>query len=313
MFWFPLAGILAMLTLVWWTRRFEYQADRGAVRLTGDAPALITALVRISRLNNMPVDWGRGLESILTHPSVRRRALALARSGFLPAEDANRLVDDPPDDPERWVSRAAARETVFGTSARITRTTAITWTLLLTSAVAPAVAFVLLRVAGVELHWLQTLALGATVSFAATLVAVDLLATAGYEGWQREIAERCRRAMDDPGFVGLSPGDGTMTYEGYADWDLGYLDLDPVALRFEGERARFVLERDRITSIELVRGLPGWFAATRIAFRWRAADGAVHAFTVRDGRARRLHEIATSPPAQSDASPTTRRSPFLRS
>ena len=27
---------------------------------------------------------------------------------------------------------------------------------------APAVAFVLLRVAGVELHWLQTLALGAT-------------------------------------------------------------------------------------------------------------------------------------------------------
>ena len=38
-------------------------------------------------------------------------------------------------------------------------------------------------------------------------------------------------------------------------------------------------------------GLPGWFAAPRVAIRWRAADGSVQTVTVRSTRARMLHEI----------------------
>ncbi len=169
-----MAGFAGWVSLLTWAKRFERQADRDAVQLTGDAPALITALVRIARLNAFPVDWSRGEEWVLTHPSVRRRG----------------------------------------------------------------------------------------------------------------------RARGDAGFVGLAPEEGGATYEGFADWDLGFLELDAIALRYEGERTRFALERDRIVSLALTAGLPGWIPAPRVAIRWRAADGTLHAFSVRNARAVTLHEIA---------------------
>jgi Zn-dependent protease with chaperone function len=289
---FGMAGLVGAMSLRWWARRFEYQADRGAAQLTGDAPALITALVRIARLNAMPVDWSRAEEWVLTHPSVRRRALALATAGQLSATEANALVDAPPDDPERWSLPVAEREPVFGTPAKRARAAATTWSLLLAGAMAPAAALALLRITGGAMPWPATFALVVAASLAATLATIDIVATAGYAACERSLAERRGRSPGDAGFVGLAPGEGGMTYEGFADWDLGYLDLDPIALRYDGERARFALERERIVSIELVPGLPGWFPSPRVAVRWRAADGAVHAFSIRDGRARTLHEIA---------------------
>ena len=288
---FALGGILGWMSLRGWSRRFEYQADRGAIELTNDAAALIQALVRIAALNATPLDWGRRQEWLLTHPSVRRRARALAAAGHLPLGEAEALLSAPPDDAERWTLPAAALEPVFGSAARRARGAATSWSLLAASAAAPALTIALLRWSGVHGAWPLVFALALLVAFFAALITIDLLATAGYAGWERELAERLRHETGDGRCVGLAPGAVGMTYEGFADWDLGYLDLDPVTLRYVGERARFALERTAIVSIELVPGLPGWLPAPRVAIRWRAADGAEAVFSVRSARSRALHEI----------------------
>jgi Zn-dependent protease with chaperone function len=63
------------------SRRFEYTADKEAVLLTGDAEAQITSLVKIHRMNLMPIDWGRVQGKFLTHPTTVLRARAIARAG----------------------------------------------------------------------------------------------------------------------------------------------------------------------------------------------------------------------------------------
>jgi hypothetical protein len=287
---FALAGLVSGVSLRWWGRRFEFVADRGAVELTNDPGALITALVRIARLNDMPADWSRAQEWMLTHPSVRRRAHALARVGHLSANEADALVDAPPDDPEFW-NLPASREPVFGTPAKRARATAISWALMLACVLAPALLFAAMSALGIAGPRLLVFAIAAIASFCAGLGVIDVQAVSGYAAWERAIAERQGRRAGVGCFVGLAPGESGVTFEGFADWDLGYLDIDPIALRFQGERSKFALERERIMSIELVAGLPGWFRAPRVLIRWRGADGSTNAFTLRDGRARRVHHI----------------------
>lgn len=68
------------------SRRFEYTADREAAKLTGDAEAQITLLVKLNRLNLLPMQWGKLQGKFLTHPSTLLRARAIARSAGVPAE-----------------------------------------------------------------------------------------------------------------------------------------------------------------------------------------------------------------------------------
>jgi Zn-dependent protease with chaperone function len=75
------------------SRRFEYTADKEAVLLTGDAEAQITSLVKLHRLNLMPLDWGRVQGKFLTHPSTRLRARAIARAGGIPEERVPEILE----------------------------------------------------------------------------------------------------------------------------------------------------------------------------------------------------------------------------
>jgi Zn-dependent protease with chaperone function len=63
------------------SRRFEYQADRESVELTGDPKTAVHALANLCRVTDTPVSCGRLVELFLTHPSFRRRAEAIARAG----------------------------------------------------------------------------------------------------------------------------------------------------------------------------------------------------------------------------------------
>jgi Zn-dependent protease with chaperone function len=63
------------------SRRFEYEADRESVELTGDPRTAVYALANLCRVTGTPVTCGRLIELFLTHPSFRRRAEAIARVG----------------------------------------------------------------------------------------------------------------------------------------------------------------------------------------------------------------------------------------
>jgi Zn-dependent protease with chaperone function len=65
-------GVLSALGLLYFvSRRFEYQTDSYAAWLTGDPEGLITGLVKVHRLNLLPMKWDVGKRAWL--PIRRRR------------------------------------------------------------------------------------------------------------------------------------------------------------------------------------------------------------------------------------------------
>jgi len=94
------------------TRRFEYTADREAVLLTGDAEAQITSLVKLHRLNLMPLEWGKVQGKFLTHPSTVLRARAIAKTGSIPLEHLPEIMRKASE--EKW-----NEEDLAGVAARV--------------------------------------------------------------------------------------------------------------------------------------------------------------------------------------------------
>ena len=89
--------VLVMLGLTGFyfvSRHFENVADATAVRLTGDPEAQITGLLRISRLNFTPIQWGKLSESWLTHPSIVRRAQRIATAGGMAPERLREILSN---------------------------------------------------------------------------------------------------------------------------------------------------------------------------------------------------------------------------
>src|SRR5262249_19706315 len=68
------------------SRRFEHAADVRGAELTGCPEAQISGLLKLSRLNLMPIQWGKGTGTWLTHPSMVRRAERIAASAGMPTE-----------------------------------------------------------------------------------------------------------------------------------------------------------------------------------------------------------------------------------
>ncbi len=75
------------------SRRFEYQADAGAIRLTNDPEAAISALARLGRLNFEPMQWGKFNGKFLTHPSVYYRIQAIARRHNVAPDRVQQLLN----------------------------------------------------------------------------------------------------------------------------------------------------------------------------------------------------------------------------
>lgn len=83
---------LAQVTHSFFSRRYERAADMGAVALTGDPAAYVSMLVKISRLNFLPLEWGKWNEAWLTHPSAMRRIEAVARHSQLSDEQLHKIM-----------------------------------------------------------------------------------------------------------------------------------------------------------------------------------------------------------------------------
>src|SRR4029077_5667388 len=109
--WKPLFDVLfvviPLLTYYFIARRFEFVADATSVRTTGDPEAMITGLVKLHRLNLLPLQWGKWNEKLLTHPSTVRRAEAIARVAQIPNSYVAQLLER---SVQESASQPAARE-----------------------------------------------------------------------------------------------------------------------------------------------------------------------------------------------------------
>lgn len=291
-----LGAALGFLCFLAASQRFERQADLGAVELTGDPEGLISALARLSRLNTLPLDWGRWSGSLLTHPSTRRRALAVALKAGISAARVDALLRD-------GCSEAARYEVPPGLSgagkvfSTLFKSYQATWTglaMLAALALGPAAVLALVRLLPFDLPGLARFGGALAAALALSLAAIDRLAPRPYHRASRALAARlaaqgldCVRERGR--FVGLAPSRTSRIYEGFSDWDVGFLFVRSERLCYVGEETRFALRRDQVDAVRLGPGVPGWLHAPRVLVEWRdEANGRSGVLSLRPADATRL-------------------------
>lgn len=89
--------LLPLLVRYFFSRRFEYAADRGAVDFGEDPETVIRALVEVYRASEAPVECSRFTELFSTHPALTRRAQAIARGSQVAAGRVSDLLSKTPE------------------------------------------------------------------------------------------------------------------------------------------------------------------------------------------------------------------------
>ncbi len=308
-------GLLLQLGV---SRRFEYVADRQAVKLGCDPRALVTGLVALNRLNHIPARWSGAREWWLTHPSTERRARALAKVAGVPAEGIEAWIEsalegtppagapgDGPIDVATNPAAAPSRYTIpigfaeprlFSTMFKIAMRQRLGWTVIAITAIVPmaVVLFSHVRAFG-HVPWPVSFTLAVLATVAAGVAFVNSSVLAPYRTLRRPIADRLIAAHHAPAgdatFVGLSLHESPRIYEGLPVWDLGFLSLEPGRLDYEGEDCRFSLLATEIIAMTIVPGVPGWFATPRVAVHWQRADGSSGTFCLLPVMAQRLTAV----------------------
>ena len=300
----PVAPVLFMLLQSYLSQRREFEADKKGVEFTGDPEAAIAALARMARLSHVPTNSSSLSGSILSHPSMEGRGLALALRFGVSELRALEILENP-DAAYRGsmathhepMVAAPAPAGIFSLRQRALVSEQLRWLRLLTPLaggclVAIAMATASYFFSGVNLF--VTALAGSSYVLALTLV-VELL-------WTRRIAVRLRQTLalrlrpaGDATFVGLHPGRGVRFTEGFADWDFGFLTVEGDWLCYRGEKTRFAIARQEITGIQIAKGPINWLREHRVEINCSAG-----AFTV-------SAELASA-----DASKTNRIAGWLR-
>ncbi len=297
----PIFYALFLLAFLFISRRNEFVADAGSVKLTGNAEAMITALARITRLNTMPIQWSKLNEKLLTHPSTLRRIRRLAKDARIPEARVSELLSQAGSTPVETYSippTALPAGKLFSTRCKAQIAGKVAWTLLLATVLLPAAFALLAYRIGPQggVPWL-VYAIGLLSTLAANLMLLNFLPMLGLRKLERLLREKCR--AEQPAsricnglFVGLAPDSHPRVYEGNWAWDLGFLSLTPKYLSYWGEEARFILQRDEVISISLGPGPLGWFRTPSAYLTCRNTSGRQSTFNLRPMQGRSMRDMA---------------------
>jgi hypothetical protein len=236
----PLAALLARMFHRWFARR----ADRKAAALIGDADALRRAHEKMGATRLAPGAWGKA-EPIAATPEAQPTLPVAAPAPapvfspgwrktvvYLKVEGTILALSIPP-----VATAIAVRSRVIPAAARWPAyLAAMALALLLRVTVAKAVE-----------HW-------------------------SYRRMRGKLAARLQVAeAENTIFVGLSPEPRPLVYDGFWDWDLGFLTVSPDRLEYRGERARFTLRREQVAGIQIGKG-SDWEDPFWIYVSWRDAE-----------------------------------------
>lgn len=289
--------LLGLAGFYFLSRRFEHEADAGAVLLTDDPEAQITGLLKLSRLNLMPIHWGRGTSLWITHPSTVHRAERIAAAGGMSAEQLNAILEKYRVEAIGQATQQAQTEPGVhysvpeSSSERAVRSAARTrrlhqirlWTGLLAYVVpaalmASAVHFAhLTGNVAIAAYILGLLATPVVCSFMGPMLSVVRRSKQKAELQQSLANGKYPNAIT----VGFAPGAVVRFYgHNYYSWDNGLLSLERNRLAFIGEQVRFSIPVEQIDGICLGQGGPSWWKAPRVYIRWKNSDGRPSVFSL---------------------------------
>ena len=271
------------------SRSMERVADAGAIRLTQDPEAVITSLLKLGRLNLMPVQWGPITGSLFTHPSTLKRVERVARLGQVPPARLQELLQHyrnlesqrrelEPVQPEMTFADAKVPANQIVTTARAVQSRLIkAYGLQFLHIALPAtVAWLAYQLRARErppIYWA-----GAAACVALYSLVAHWMGTWGLRKLQLEFKGRLEAegvAVDQRGayLAALSPHASPRAYASGYDWDTGYLFLSRDKLLYAGDHLRFSLTPDQILEVRLGPGSPGWFPVPRVYIEWQDEAG----------------------------------------
>lgn len=88
------AIVVPLLVLNFFSRLQEYAADREEVAFLRDPEASIRSLAKLHQISHVPQEWSYLSELFASHPSLGRRAKAIARAGNLPEARAKEILEE---------------------------------------------------------------------------------------------------------------------------------------------------------------------------------------------------------------------------
>ena len=282
-----IAVLLAFAGVYALSRRFERQADAGAVSLTNDPEAMITGLVKLSSLNLMPLTWGNGSGASLTHPSTLKRVQRIAQCAQIPKTRVDELIEqlsveklsarqienvaEQHKEGEHYATEATQGEASHRVLHRMQNVLLILLALLV---LPPALIQMLverLNIFGPARTAIY--AFGILFTALACLVMGKLLPLLGL-GKQK--AARLRE-LEHQGFdlrqldafmVGFGHQSAPRVYLGNYNFDTGLVVLSKERLVYLGGRLKFSISRRQVESIQTGPGAPSWWPQPRIYIRW---------------------------------------------
>ncbi|MGB7024499.1 MAG: M48 family metalloprotease, partial [Candidatus Acidiferrales bacterium] len=297
----PVLYGLFLLVLFFVSRRNEFAADAGAFNLTGDAAALITGLARVSRLNTMPIEWGKFDEKIITHPSTLRRMKHLAQMGGMSEASVPELLNQsllPPTDTYPVPPTVQPSGKIFSTRFKTNLSWVLAWSLTTAAAVVPAAfAFVARQAHFSGSPLFIILILGFVFTCASCFGLVTFLPFWGTAKIQKCLREKLEKEgatveVRNGLFVSLAPDPSPRVYEGNWSWDVGFLAVSDECLYYWGEETRFSLPREQVISVELGPGPVNWFKTPSIYISWRDSAGIEHVFNLRALQSASMFQMA---------------------
>lgn len=287
---------LALFLYHRYSQHMEYVADAGAVQFTGDPEAMITSLLKLSHLNQTPVQWDRATGSLLTHPSTLKRVQHIARVGQVPSERLQQLLREsatPQSETEIDASwelseqqfKVVSPNTVVTLRSFSGELTFKKW-ILRAVTIAPA-ATIAWAVSHYNLpHKAISFSLGGALCVG-LYVAMGEWQTTWFRKRlkcrfiERLTTEGITAPGEDVRIIALSPHASPRAYAMGFSWDTGVLFFNNDRLCYVGDQTRFALTREQVLSVRLDRGVPDWLGETRIYFDWQESpDKAVQTWNI---------------------------------
>jgi Zn-dependent protease with chaperone function len=281
----PVGPAAAILFAMWLSRYKEHEADAKSVAIAADPEALITFLAKAARMMQMPIEFSPLAGNLTTHPSVLRRAEAIARAGGIAEERLPELLraDAIPGPEQRYQIQLpeAGRNQVF--SAKYQRFALNRWGLLMR---ATFLALGLLSAHAVKVYvfdWQGDTRTGILGAVAALPLCFAVVVAVSGSLWRFDAGRLKARLEaqfgDRPDFcVGLAPDPQPRCYTLRDEWDVGLLRLTREGLCYLGSAVRFLVPAADIRSVEIAPGVPAWWRSDRV-WLW-LADGTVFSLAI---------------------------------
>jgi len=254
-------AVLAQYVRLRYARRFEREADDGALSLLGDAEAQIASLVKVTRMNHMPLAWGgTWRERMITHPSTRTRVQRIAAQGLVPLERVEALLAG---EPAAGIDEAGldyahgdpgARRRRFTTEFKLKLIRINSYVYLVLPGLGATVAIALWTLGAPTLPGWTALPLGMMFALGLCVLFQNRAALRGYPQLARQMREEHAEALTGEAahFVTFSPNTDALLYDGFHNWDVGLLQFNEAGLHYRGDGTSFSLPREWVQKLDLV-------------------------------------------------------------